>query len=439
MAATAWSVSLDQILDEVPGYGWKFTGTATASGATLTTTDPEINKLGTAAPSGRFEGRFLYIPGGTVGTDQIHSITSLSVSGATTTITTLGTYGATYTNAVMYIMSDHPDVARRKGNDALGAITVENMIPLYHGPPDADLQDTDTVDSSWGETAATDTATTTASGVWAGKNSLVVTDSGSGGGLTQSALLPAPHDGSGTAFGIVKPSVGTSALRVIDNSGNIHETVTVTQREHMLIKKRFTLDAADNGLRLELVGVTASAAASWTHAWVVKDNLRFFRLPTSIDERFRFVTLARAVFHAAGDEADTWLADSVEWVRLKENEDYRPNIRQGDANPTSVILEPHVPLDEPLFIIVAASYANSYGVDGTFSTDASTNNCPPRLLVPYVKHLIGLRHPESFPMLAPTDPTDPLSTLGYREYMSRAVVRVNAGPKRERRTSRMFA
>src|SRR3990167_7345371 len=97
--ATAWSSVLDQLLDERPGLGWKFTGTSTSSGATTTTTDPEINKLFVSGDE-RYQSLFLYIPSAVAGSvNQIRSLTTASVSAGTATLTGRGNFDATFTAA----------------------------------------------------------------------------------------------------------------------------------------------------------------------------------------------------------------------------------------------------------------------------------------------------------------------------------------------------
>ena len=373
------ATALDQLIDIVTKLGRKFTGTATASGATLTTTDPEINKMGSAADTSRFQTGFLYIPSAT-GADIVHSITTLSVSGATATITTLGNYASTYTSATMYLLALHPADIRNLFNDALALEFTGGLVPLRHGPASADMQGS-SVDSDWTESGATDTVQTTASEVFWGAQSLVVTDSGSGGDYTQSALSPIGQGERVYAFGIVKSDVGTSVLQVLDGDSNVQGSISTTQEDYVFMRKEVTFDAADELIRLRLAETTASASGDWQAAWYVKAGMSLFRLPTWLDRRFEVRGLAWGEFMESGAEDDTWLAESIDLHALTQSRggirgDFRFMSHAYDANPSYIWVDPKW-LDKPLFLTVRMPYSAPYGVSTLFSaTDlTSTTAC----------------------------------------------------------------
>lgn len=424
--STTWTTILDYILDKVEDLGYKFTGTSTSGVATTTTTDAELNKGGTAAATARFANAILYIPTGT-GVNQIRSVTTISVSGATTTITGLGNFDATYTSVAHYLLALSPDWLRRQGNNALRDITVECMEWLVHGPASANMQGS-TVDADWTESGATDTVQTTAAEVAFGQQSLVVTAAGAGD-YTQSALAPLGQGRRVRLHGIVKADTGTAILRALDGSGNVQDSIQTTQEDWVYLSKTVSFDSADEQIRLRLVASAASDSLDCNLAGYVKEGIRRFPLPSYLDERFKIKAVCQAIFHEAGSEADTWLYDSMEEKRLAEGEDYRFVSRMADANPHAIVFEPHIDLTQPYYLIIEAPYDSPYGVSTTFTADTSTTYCPLLLIAPYVMMLIGRAHPSTWPGLA---------EAGEAEYHQRRTVRITAPPLKKQRVRNVF-
>ncbi len=386
------------MLDEVPELGYKFTGTATSGGATLTTTDPEINKLGSLATAKRWEGWFLYIPTGTANTDDIHSVTTQSVSAATCTITTLGNYGATYTAVAMYLLKKHPTQLKRLANDALEYLFVDCFIPLGHGPDDPIMADTGA--SSWTGTG-TIAKQPTAGEVLYGPQSISLTDGGGGGQYVQSTLMNIGQGATVTFHGILKADTGTGTYQFLDNSSNVQDSVLTTQEDWVYITKQVPFDAADEGARARIVGTTASAQVDLQAAWMVKQGSPQFRLPSWLDGRFKFKGLAYGVYHIAGREAQTWMADSVEFTRV-DPQFYRYIARQADANPFALELLntniwPCSPYTTPLFMVVSCPFSAPYGVATIFVADTTSTGCDQHLLTAQWKYLLGKSWPAEFP------------------------------------------
>ena len=430
--ATAWSSVLDQLLDERPGLGWKFTGTSTASGATTTTTDPEINKLFVTADE-RYQSLFLYIPSAVAGSvNQIRSLTTASVSGGTATLTGRGNFDATFTAVTHYLLAIHPDVLRRLGNDALELEYHEILQFLYHGPDSGDMQGS-TVDTDWTETNATDSTQTTDAEVFSGVQSFVITDSGSGGGYSQSGLSPIGQGKAAHCHFILKADTGTSTPTVLDGSGNVQDSIPVTSEDWVYAYKRVQFDAADEQIRLRLTGTSASAAGDWQLACFVKEGNGRFTLPEFIDRRYKVRAVCTVEFTERAAEADTWLADSMVLTRLKPGEDYRINIRQGDAKPNVVYFTREAinrgVLSKLLCLVVDEPWTTNHGVSGTFSTDDSTTLCPFRPLVERCKQLIGKRYPRNFPGL---------DSEGADEVMQSSILDSQELPKRELRIRSFF-
>ena len=435
--ATAFSTVLDELLDSVrhgpaleDALGIKLTGCTVNAGATFTTTHPEMNRLGANTPSGRLQGWYAYA----VADAEERMITTVASSAGICTVTvTLAFTGEAA--ATVYITRVPISVLLNHANIALSKILIEGMIPLYHGPDDADLQDSDTVDASWAESNATDTVQTTDAEVWQGARSLVVTDSGSGGGYTRSGVVRMGQGARGTAFAIAKSDAGTSALRVNDQGGTALETVPFTQEEWLFIKKPFGLASDDEGCVLDLLESTASAAGDWQFAWVVKEGNGAFRLPEHVDRYFRVKGVARAIFREPGSEADTWLADSVEFESLRRDSgagdgDYRFNVRHADANPNWVYILNRSLLTEPLFLILDMPASAPYGVAAALTTLASTSLVPQAWFVAYMKYMLG----DFYPSLKPG-----LKEEGLQQYRSLTRREQNGQPRRIRRVIGMFS
>jgi hypothetical protein len=398
MTATTATTIIDQTIDDVEGIAWKFTGTATSGGATLTTTDAEINKLGANYNADRFNGHRLWIPTGTSGTDDIHTITSMSVSAATTTITTLGNYGATYTNAAMYIMGPHPNVFLRHLNDALELAPVEAVVPLRHGPDDADVQTSAT--TSWTGTNCTVAKQTTAAEVLWGQRSMSLTLT-SASGYATSTTVRAGHSEQVYGFALAKADIGTGIFRLLDNGGNTLDSVSFTQEDWLYVRKSVSLGSDDEGVVIRILGTDNLDQIDVQAAWVVRQNINRFQLPSWIDERFKLKGIEVACFRQAGSEDDTWLAQGVDTVSLTEGVDYRYINRQADANPYWVEILPPAQhyMQYPMFLTVDCPASAPYGVSATFSAVTDTTNLPQKVAVAAFKCVLGRAYKREFPTL----------------------------------------
>lgn len=418
---TVWSTTLDQLLDEVAGMGLKFTGTATASGTTVTTTDPEIIK-GTAGTSYRFQQKFLYVSSAT-GADEVHAIVSHVISGNTATITTLGTYGSTYTNAACYILAVPPSQLMALANDALDLEYTDFQAPLRSGPDDADMQDSAT--TSWPDTSnVTMAVQATAAEVLFGTRSKSATFSAAG--YSQSTLVNVGTNKSILVWGIWKSDVGTNGFELVDSSGNSLASVTSTQEIWVMGKKE--LEVGVESVRIRLTGSAASDQGDWNAAVIVKTGDRLFKAPSWVDERFKaHPGLAASTFHTSATEADTWEAESMTLQLLEEGVHYRYITRKGDANPHQFeILDAGAQfLSNPMWIVGGRPYSDF----GTISTYSGTTNCPIQVWKERIKVLIGERWPQAFPDLA---------SMASAKLAQREALRQTAPPEEQVVVRRMF-
>ena len=395
--ATAYSTALDQLLDE-PGMrnlGRKITLTYTAA-ATFTTADAEIMKGGASAYDAEaFKDNWVWIPGAAAANLK-RTIISMTVSSTVATVTVNVAFTAGETAVTGYILAFDPDILINLANDCITYdLFLECFIPLYHGPASADMQGS-AVDTDWTESGATVTVQTTAAEVWAGAQSLVVTDSGSGGDYTQSALQGLGQARSVQMHFVAKADVGTAIFHALDASSNSQGSIQTTQEWWVYGTKTVQFDAGEEQIRLRIEGDSAAAAVDVQFFWFVRTGESMFNLPAWVAERFNVTRIDKAVFHQAGGEADTYMANSVEYTPLEKGVDYRFIARTADANPTQVwVAAQH--LSDALFVVVRCPYGAPYGVSTLFTGYTATNSVPVLPLVAAWKRRIGGYAPTHFP------------------------------------------
>lgn len=422
MAITGTNI-LDQLLDEVQGLGRKFTGTATNGGATVTTTDPEINKLGTLQPSTRFQGRFLYIPTGTVGTDDVHSIQTSSVSSATATLTTNGNYAATYTSVNMYILAIHPNDLRRLVNDALELDLTNITLPLTYGT-DWDMQTSGV--TNWTDTNATSSKVTAVANVIYGVRGLRVLNSSSNG-YSQSASTRITKNQPFVAWAIGRADVGTATATLVDGSGNTLTSLTSTEEQWVYMWDDVTPGSTAEEVSWRLGGSGASDDTYWAAVGIYKPDEAQIFLPSWVDEPFKLKALSRACFRGPTDDSRSWQAMSREMRKLNEGADYRVEIEHGSLNPAYVeIVDPGWRnWDSPYFITGMRPYSDF----GTLGADTDSVYAPLHVVIPRAKYLLGDRYSQAFP---------DVKMQAMSELAVRAASRRTETPKPTYRVNRMF-
>lgn len=389
---------LDQLLDEVPqpSLGYKFAGTATAAGAVVTTTDPQINALGANGEAQRFGGRLLYIPSAS-GADQVHSITDISVSANTTTITTLGTYGSTYTSVAMYILADHPDSIRNLINDALEQEYTDAYVPLAHGPDDYDMQAANT--TSWPDSSnVTVTLNTTAPEVFMGVRGKKTAFSDAGYS-ENTGFVRVRRDERVLFWGIWKADVGTITLQLVSRAGTVLDSIDNTSEAWMLGYKTVAIPSGVEEVTLRLAGSANGDEGDWSAACITRLDNRRFNLPSWADTRGKLRGLAKLNHLGRGYDNYTYEAMDFEELVLTEGDEYRYLSREGDINPYQVVLTQQSTwgglLSHPLFLVGQRPFSDY----GTLTTDASTTTVPMRNIVTRAKYLLGERFPSTWPGL----------------------------------------
>jgi len=399
----AMSAILEDTIDLFPKFpepnhlGYKFTA-ATIGNTSLTTTDSTLIRLGTQESSDWLNSYELYL--GTAGESRSVAVAGVSVSSSTLTLTFNGANATNQAStSTVYLLRPGFTFAYlvALANDSLEELTTTMYEPVKSI---GDSLQGSAVDSDWSESGATDTVDTTATKLGSfGQQVLDVLDTGAGGGYTQMALSRIPQGTRGRLHGLVQSITGTSTLAIVDGSGNVQDSIGTTQMAEVYLGKNVSFDATDEQARLRLVQTTTAGEGYWTAAWFTRADQTVFKLPSYLDARYKIDQVVRRVFHDAGTEADTWLADSYEDVPLSVNDDYYFSYRGADGSAPVVIFTERGKqyLGEPLFVVVNGPYTAPYGKSTVFSTLASTNPCPARTLSAYMVYLIGLRNPDAFP------------------------------------------
>lgn len=381
---------LDKLCD-YPQFAVKITVTVATNAGTATTTSATVAKF--AQQPDWFYQKYLYAPEAAAAADQVRTILSHAESAGTTTFTFEQTANFGESDSfTAYILSVHPDTVYKAMQTAQDETDVICIVPLSHFPASAGMEGS-AVDSDWTESNATDGTQTTASEVWDGAQSFLVTDSGSGGGYTQSALASVGNDKRIVQHVVFKSDTGTLKDQVLDASGNEISAITTSQKQWVYGRK--VEDVGDvTQLRKRLTVVTASGAGDWQASWVVRVGETLFRLPSWVSDRHVIDGVSRFVFHEqvtddSGDEL--YLADSGEPRALRKGVHWQSYKRAANATKRTIrILESGRKfMEDALFVMVRCPWSAPYGVSTLLSSYTSTSSIPLDLVVAKTLEVLG--------------------------------------------------
>ena len=426
MAATTTTgtQAIDQLLDEVPGLGIKFTGTATASGQVVTTNNPIINRGGSNKPSNDLAGRFVYIPSET-GDDQIHTITTVSVAPTTgiTTITTLDTYDSTTTNGTMYVLAIHPDILRNLLNDALELEYTDITLPIVGDITDGDMQTSGV--TNWSDSSAASSKVTSASNVLYGIRGLRVLNSGANGYTATAAAYRIARGRPFRVYALVRADVGTAVLTVVDTSGNELASDSYSEENWGLVTVDVSPGSTIEEVKFRLGGSGAADDTYWAAVGYYRPDDTEIVLPTWADAHQKVKAISIARYHGSTDSGH-YQAFSRELSALKEEDDWQYVNEGASLNPYFVrLLRRDLLSDMPLFITGSRPRSDF----GTLSADSDSAYIELQVWKERAKILIGERYPSAFPGLA---------EMATKKLMQREVLRATSAPKEEITVRRMF-
>lgn len=398
MAAITASATgiLDELIRRIEGFGRKFTASASSGGVTITTTDPYV--LGAADQDGTaietfFNRFYVLMPDMGAAADQIRSVLKHSISGGTATITVNGAnFSGALSSKSIYLLARDPNTILAWINEGLRderlLVTCETWLSA--GPDDGDMQASGV--TSWtshgSPTVAKDTAT---ADLYQGQRALSVTNQAANEGV-YSTTVGMAHGKGGTAYALALPADASAVMAVQNDAGTDLETVSCTQDTWMLLKKHFTLGAADEGARLDLRASGSADVHLWQAVAIVRDAAVLYRLPTWIRHDHEVVSIAVIDTGEPGDEADTYLADDLHFTMLTRGWDYRINTRHADQQPYSIRLtnEGKTRAQGALLQLTArVPYGRAYNGTGTLTDWSSTTYAPLEQVVAATQEIIG--------------------------------------------------
>ena len=392
--ATPFSTSLDQLIDEVEGLGYKFTTVAINAG-TVTTNEPEFNKDGANAPGERFQNGYLFVPSG-VAADRVRSNSTIAVAAGVTTITHNGPDTAAGGGAqTAYLLSMNPLHLIRIGNDALGLEYNEMTVPLSL-VTDGDMQTSGV--TNWTDTSATSSKVTTAANVFFGLRGMRVLLSGASGYTVNAANVRISRGKSWRAWAIVRADVGTAILRVVDASGNSLATVQTTEENWTYVWVDFTPGSTIEEIAFRLEGSGATDDIYVAAVGFQRVGERLVYLPSWATKRDRIRSLSVASYTGSGSETGAVPAFSRVLASLEEGLDYRfiaepmaANVSAIEILPAGIARHPSL-LNSPLWITGERPYSDIE----SFTVISDTSTIEPERLVTRMKYLLGKNHPAYF-------------------------------------------
>lgn len=368
---TTLQAGIDQLLAELrePILGLKIVATLTISGKTGTTIDARVGKLGTSAPSNRYEGWHVWSPTG-ADVDQFRTVASQSTDAAgITTFTFIGaSFSATVTSVTVYLF--HPDVPTADllalMQHALTYDFFEATVPLTEGA-DGDFQASTVTDFT--DSGATSSKVATAADTFPGLDrSLRVANAGAGD-YTATASQRISRGKQLYRWAIVRADVGTARMRVVDTSGNLLGEVATTEEDWTFVYARFTPGSTIEEIVTRFGGDEASAVSIWATSGFIRPGNRNVVLPAGVSRRNRLKAISIAQFDMAGSEAGAYVAASRELFRLREGEHYRYSDNHLAANARYIELEADLS-DYPVWL----TYLRPYGEVNTISWTAGTGD-----------------------------------------------------------------
>lgn len=426
-ATCTGTTALDQLLDEVVGLGIKFTGTATASGQTVTTNSPIINRGGANKPPTDLQGRYLWIPSET-GDDRVHSITTVSVAASTgvTTITTLDTYDSTTTAGTMYVLAIHPDILINLLNDGLEVEYTDITLPLSADITDGDMQTSGV--TNWSDTNATSSKVTTAANVLYGVRGLRVLNSGANGYTATAAASRIARGKTFRVWAIVRADVGTAVLTVVDTSGNSLASVEYSEENWGLVWVDMSPGSTIEEVKFRLGGSGASDDTYWAAVGYYRPDEMNLDLPSWADAKHKVKALSVAEFRGTTDST-AYQARSRSLRRLDEGVDWRYVNEGASLHPDYIeLLRRDLLSDMPLYL-TGTRPRSDFGTLTSGGDMSDTVYIELQVWKERAKQLLGERYPAAFPGMA---------EIAAGKLAQRETLRATEPPVEQVKVRRMF-
>lgn len=385
---------LDELIDRTgDDLGVKFTIADVTNGvATATTTEADVMRGGTNAPTSKYATWFLWVPGLVTEDEQVRTVTGFSVSGTAATFTVNRAYAATAAAQTAYLIKK-PTPSRLVAllNDALRCETFLTTVPLTE-PVDGDMQTSGV--SNWTPSAGTpgSKVTTAANVPFELAQSMFVNNANANDYMASTAVR-IPRGQTLYIWAIVRADIGTATLWLVDSSGTAIDNMTTTQEEWMFIWKQITPTSTIEEVVFRLGAAGAGDDSYWGGVGFLSPGACNFVLPSWMAERWQFRALSIARFPVAGSASGEELARSRQLERLEEGTDFRLYFPEGAANPAWVELNADY-TGYPLFLSGLRPYAD---IDTLSVTDlTTTTRCNLNLVVARAMHLLGQGYPDEY-------------------------------------------
>lgn len=382
----------DAFLDllRFPGFGLQLAVTTADNAPTATTTSPTTAKF--ANQTTHFEGHYLWIPSAAAASDQVRTINRHVVTAGATTFhfEQTANFGEDLTGVVGFVVPVHPDVIMDAANEVLERLKVRVEVPLMHGPFSGDMQGANVL-TDWSDTGASASVQTTATEVLRGAQSLVITDSGAGGGYVESGTYLVGQ-GKSIIVHFEGKAEGTGEVQVLDGDGNTQADVAFTERQWVYGSQRVDFDNEDDSFTLRLVSKGANDEVDWQRVWFVRLGEYSFMLPSWITNRFVVKGLVRKRHYtrALGTQR-LWMAESDDDEWLFPDVHYRAVKRSADVNPRRITLtdQGRDLASAPLMVLVDCPWSAPYGVSATVTSYSSSSLIPQDIWVAGIMETLG--------------------------------------------------
>lgn len=291
--STAFSTIIQACAKEMAEDNWLVVGTSTTEGTTTTIIDTALNDTRSDPDLTYLNGKWIRttFDVAEVATEHIRQVMSFVAntpagSGTITVAPAMGANHPTTTQYEVYYVT-HPQKVKDGINDALADMSYQELLPLTL-ITDGDMEDTTADPPNWTGTNATETKDTTY--VLFGRQSLKVTDSGSGAGYAYSDNVPVTL---GEQLFVWAPVYGDQkgaklTLYDVTNSADI-ETARHDEEGWAVLAFTAAVPTGCYEVRVHCETITANGATYWDHVGLLKTAQLIYDRPSWLARSQDFV------------------------------------------------------------------------------------------------------------------------------------------------------
>jgi len=303
---TAFSTLIEACLEEMSDGPHPVTGITTSAGGVAELEDTDnLKETGTNADDTRYDGQWIRVwDSATPTVENIRKIKTYTPSTGILVPESNFTAAPGDNKAYELHQKLHPTKLKTCITDALAELRYQDILPLTL-VADGDMEDTTADPPNWDTVNATETKDTTY--VLFGRQSLKVTDSGSGAGNAFSDSVPVTPGEQLVVWAAVYGDQQGAKLTLYDvtNSADI-ETARHDEEGWGLLFFTATVPEDCYEVRVQCHTITASAATYWDHVGILKANQKVYDSPSWLSKRQDFIKVVSFPRGASlsSDEAD---------------------------------------------------------------------------------------------------------------------------------------